>query len=489
MGFLTEKKVHSQSHKPFCVTHTHTHAHARAMNSAASRVEELATRKRRRDDDEDDVPESEPKCPSDVPWVASDYELRPRPGERLFDDDEEGEVWRAVPWRKPAQDLLVSNFGYYRIRHRRRRGYYEKKTRGCLRADGRYYSNNTQVSTLVCEGFRGRKPTPTHSVDHFDSTQIGNNHIDNLWWRTKSEQRGNQKQRVPNRTGKPIDVRKKGAQEWVPYASKTAASKATGVDVMTIGRILSGKGNAGCFVDYEFRVGDPPEAQQEVLPPNANDPEEERWAFVRTRNGDESKRRRVSTRGRAQTKTSRGDAWSLICTPKPTHGQLYAFFMVGGVTDTMHTVVWRTFCHDKPIDYANGESIDHKDRDKTNNALYNLVPSTPAKQALNKDLKDRTQIKESQKQGVWGYPDGVPADTPREWLGPSTAEAAEALSERFEIPVDSGSISASILKKKPRYGWRFFATPDVAADAKIAAEHARVLAALDAMEKRVAAAR
>ena len=65
---------------------------------AVAHVEEpAATRKRRRDDDEDDVPASEPKRPSDLAWVASDYELRPRTGERIFDDDEEGEVWREVP--------------------------------------------------------------------------------------------------------------------------------------------------------------------------------------------------------------------------------------------------------------------------------------------------------------------------------------------------------------------------------------------------------
>ena len=67
-------------------------------------------------------------------------------------------------------------------------------------------------------------------------------------------------------------------------------------------------------------------------------------------------------------------------------------------------------------------------------------------------------------------------------------EAAEELAERFEICVHNASISYSILNKKPCYGWRFFATPDLATDAKVAAEHARVLAALDAMEKRVAAA-
>jgi hypothetical protein len=464
---------------------------------AAARVEEpAATRKRRRatiyESDESEESEEEevcapgPNCPSDLPWVASDYELRPRPGERIFDDDEEGEVWRAVPWHKPAQDLIVSNFGYYRVRRKRRRGCYGKKTRGYLGEDGRYFCGDTQVSTLVCEAFRGRKPTPTHSVDHFHSDQIGNNHIDNLWWRTKSEQRGNQKRRIAQRTGQPVDVRKNGTQEWVSYASKTSAIKATGVCERTTDRILNDKGNAGCI--YEFRVGDPPESQQPILPPIAEDPEEERWAFARMRNGEESKRVRVSTRGRAQTKTSNGEAWSLIYTPKPNDGTLYAKLKVDDKTDKMHAVVWRTFRPDEPIDYANGGSIDHKDRDKTNNALYNLKTATPSEQNLNKDRKDRTQIQDSQKQDVFGYPDGVPVDTPREWIGQSTAEAAEALSERFEIPVDSGGISRSILKGYQHCGWRFFATPDLATDAKVAAEHARVLAALDDLDARVAAA-
>ena len=474
------------------------------MNSAA-RVEELATWKRQRaaiyESDESEESEEEevcapvaapvappePNCPSDVPWVASNYELRPRPGERIFDDDEEGEVWRAVPWRKPAQDLLVSNFGYYRVRGRRRRGCYEKKTRGNLRENGRYFCGAIQVSTLVCEAFRGRKPTPTHSVDHFHPDQKDNNHIDNLWWRTKSEQNRNQRPQVAHRTGKPVDARKKGTQEWVSYASKLAASKATSVDERTILRILNGKDVVGCI--YEFRVGAPLESQQEILPPNAEDPQEERWAFARMRNGEENKQHRVSTRGRAQTKTPIGDAWSLIYTPKPVHGMVYATLKVDGKNDAMHAVVWRTFRPNEPIDYANHDSIDHKDRDKTNNALYNLKAATRSEQNLNQDRKDRTQRQESTKQDVWGYPDGVPADTPREWIGQSTSEAAEALAERFEIRVDHGAISASILKKQPRYGWRFFATPDLATDAKIAAEHARVLAALDDLDARVAATR
>ena len=433
---------------------------------------------------------AEPERPSDLPWSASDYELVPaRPGERIFDDDEPGEVWRAVPWRKPAKDLLVSNYGYYRVRSARRRGCYDKKTRGHLKQDGRYYCGHIQVSILVCEAFRGRKPTPTHSCDHHHSHQKDNNHIDNLWWRTKSEQIRNQRTRAAQRTGQPVDARKKGTDEWVPYASITAASKATGVGVGTILNTLSKKtASAGSMIDYEFRVGDPPESQEEVLPPDAKDPEAERWAFARTRDGEESDRARVSTRARAQTKTPGGDAWSLIYTPKPAHGQVYAKLTVGGVMDDVHAVVYRTFCPDTPIDYANGASIDHHDQDKTNNALYNLEPSNPSKQSLNRTFKDRTQINNSKKQDVWGLPATAPADAPREWLGPSTMQAAEALSQRLGVRATSANVSRSIQTGYLHCGWRFFATPDVSTDAQVAAEHARVVAALDAMEARVGAA-
>ena len=438
---------------------------------------------------EDRAVAAEPQCPTDLPWVASDYELIPaRPGERIFDDDEPDEVWRALPWRKPAEDLLASNYGYYRARGRLRRGFYGKKTRGCLAPQGRYYFNGAQVSILVCEAFRGRKPTPSHTCDHFNCYQRDNNHIDNLWWRTHSQQVRNRRPPGTKRTAQPIDARKKGTDEWVPYVSKGGASNATGVAMGTITTVLVGKAGAGSMIDYEFRVGAPPESQQEVLPPDANDPEEERWAFARMRNGEESPRHRVSTRGRAQTKTAIGEVWSLIYTPKPREGHVYASFVVGGVDDLFHAVVWRTFRPDEPIDYANTGSIDHKNRDPTNNALYNLQPSTPSEQSLNQDRKDRALVFESRKQDVWGLPAGAPADVPREWLGPSTHEAAEALTQRIGVSVTQSSVSSSIQSGGLSRGWRFFATPDAATDARRAAEHARVVAALDAMEARVAAA-
>ena len=422
------------------------------------------------------------KCPADLPWVPSAWELP----HCIFDDDEPGEVWRALPWRKPAEDLLVSNHGYYRVRNCRRRGQYDKKTRGYLGQDGRYYCNNTAVSVLVCEAFRGRKPTPTHSCDHFRPDQKDNNHIDNLWWRTPSQQIRNQRPHAARRDSQPVEVRKKGTDdEWIPYASRKAASRATGVDGHTIRCILRGEDGAGIGSIYEFRVGDPPESQQEVLPPIAKDPwGEERWAFARMRNGEESRTARVSTRGRAQTKTSTGDAWSLIYTPKPNEGQLYAHITIGGVHDKFHTVVYRTFCPDAPIDCANHGSIDHYDQDKTNNALYNLKSATRREQNLNQTRKDRTQIHNSSKQDVWGLPADAPAGAPREWLGPSINEVAEALWQRFKVRATKRHVSRSILDGFMCCGWRFFATPDAASDAKVAKERRRVLAALDALPAR-----
>ena len=254
-----------------------------------------------------------------------------------------------------------------------------------------------------------------------------------------------------------------------------------------VARQPGGRSKGWGLVDYEFRWGAPPESQQGVLPPTAEDPEEERWAFARTRSGEESDCARVSTRGRARTKTSAGNAWSLIYTPKPTEGQVYAVFRFAGVQDNFHTVVYRTFCPDAPIDYANGASVDHKDQGKTNNALYNLEPSTPFEQALNQNRKDRTQINNANKQDVWGLPADAAVDAPREWLGPSLSEAAEALAQRLGRSVESGSVSRSIHSGLLHSGWRFFAAPDAAADAKLAAQHARVVAALDAMDARVAA--
>ena len=421
----------------------------------------------------------EPTCPNDIPWTSSEYELP----HGIFDDDEPGEVWRAVPWRWPAKDFLVSSHGYVRTRGQRQRGNYEKKTRGSF-SIGRYYTKHVQVSTLVCEAFRGFKPTPMHTCDHFYSDQTDKNSIDNLWWRTKSEQSRNQRKRAAFRTGDPIDVRKKGSSnnEWVSYASRGAACKATGVGRGTICSILRGDRNAGHKIAYEIRKGAPPESQEKILPPNDKDPEEERWSFARKRDGTFSERHRVSTRGRARQKTSAGDAWSLIYTPKPNHGQYYALLNVGYALEQFHTTVWRTFRPNDPVNYTNGESIDHIDRVMTNNALYNLRRSYPTQQTLNQVRKDRTEIKHMQKKEVWGLPANAPANAPREWLGPSTNEAAEELSRRLGERVSQAIVSKSILKGVCVRGlWYCFATPEAAADAEAEAEHRRVLVALDAL--------
>lgn len=428
------------------------------------------SKKRQRDDDE-------PTCPHDIPWTSSEYELP----HGIFDDDEPGEVWRAVPWRWPAKDFLVSSHGYYRVRDLRRHGEYNKKTRGCL-ANGRYVYKNVQASILVCEAFRGRKPTPQHTCDHFYHERKDDNHIDNLWWRTKSQQAKNRRVLASKCTGQPVDARKKGTNDdWIPYPSRGAAAKATDVGEFTIHRILRKDPGAGRTLAYEFRKGAPFESQEEILSPNDKDPEEERWSFARRGDGTLSDRHLVSTRGRARTKTPTGDAWSLIYTPKPSQGHEYAKFAFGSVQSTFHIVVWCTFCPDTPIDYANGASIDHKDRDPTNNALYNLRSSDPSQQALNQVRKDRTKIMDTRKRDVWGLPADAPADTPREWLGPSVIEAAEALSVKLGMRVDHGSVSNGILIGRLTRGWRCFATPDAATDAKVAAEHRRVLAALNAL--------
>ena len=253
----------------------------------------------------------------------------------LFDSDEPGERWAAHPDYAPSE-VLVSNRGRVRKRGHAGVGEYDYFTLGSLTKKGyRTVGINVKhrrVHILVCEAFHGPKPSGKNlSVDHYPDRNRSNNRADNLRWATPPEQNGNQETHRAHSNGKPVLARKVGSPddaEWTPYASAWAAGKALGINVGNISEVCNPeKTRRTTAGGYEFRHAPPPEDQgdlpwEELGPPHARFcVPRERWKLDPESDG----RTRVSTRGRVQTKTARGECWSLRYTPQAASGEVYPY--------------------------------------------------------------------------------------------------------------------------------------------------------------------
>jgi hypothetical protein len=431
--------------------------------------------------------------------VAAEVALGPLPAKRhrgegpfapqlmregLFDSDLPGERWAAHPNYAPSQ-LLVSNRGNVRMRGKDAGvGEYEHFTIGSLRKDNGYREVNIGgkgelVHILVCEAFHGPKPSKAHTVDHFHDRDRSSNCAWNLRWATPAEQLANQATHRARSDGVPVLARRVGSPadaEWEWYASGTAAGKALGINVGSISAVCDptkGEKTAG---GYEFRHAPPPEDQDD-LPWEEIGPAHARFCVPRETwklDPESGGSTRVSTRARVQTKTPTGECWTPKRTPRATAGHVYA--TVG--ESLVHRVVWRTFRpNDPPID---DETIDHRDRDTSNNALHNLRRATKAEQRYNQDRPSADDIV-CLRTPVLAWKDGEARTTAERFIGQKPA--ARALNARFNTTkFTQKGISNAAVKGCNCNGWRFAFPPETAEEvAAREAQRARVLAAIAAL--------
>jgi len=166
---------------------------------------------------------------------------------------------------------------------------------------------------------------------------------------------------------------------------------------------------------------------------------------------------RVTTRGRVQTKDSRGSGWSYMHTPVAGAGSVYATVRYKGALVAVHRVVWTTFVGPIP----DGLTIDHLIPDrKFDNRLSALRLATWSEQALNKDWKPIAERSNSKKTAVRGRPVGGGDDT---WeTFESQMDAERVLHARFpDKKFDSAAIGRSARaasegkKRKVVHGWVF----------------------------------
>jgi len=403
----------------------------------------------------------------------------------LFDSDRPGERWVAHP-DYPPSELLVSNYGVVRMRGKDGVGEYEHFTIGTLRKDGyrevQIGGKGLRVHILVCVAFYGPKPSEAHTVDHFHDRDRSSNCAWNLRWATPVEQLANQETHRAQSTGVPVLARKVGSPtdaDWVEFASATSAGKALGIDHRRICEVCNPtKTTHHTAHGYEFRYA-PPLEDQGDLPWEELGPEHARFCVPRERwefDPESDGRTRVSTRGRVQTRTHNGDLTPKR-TPRAAAGGVYARMHHTGV----HRIVWRTFRpNDPPI---NNETIDHRDRDASNNALHNLRRATKSEQCYNRDVPSADDIVCS-RTPVLAWKDGASRSTAERFIGQRTA--MRALNERFETTkfLQSCIQSAAKRKKGPGFhnGWRFALVPETAEEmAARKAQRTRVLAAIAAL--------
>ena len=412
----------------------------------------------------------------------------------LFDDDAPGERWAVHP-DFPPTELLVSNLGYVRTRGlmwSSAEGLYHDKDLGHLQSCGyrrKQIGRNSyyKVHLLVCEAFHGPRPGPDYTVDHVAKygtdfvRERSDNRASNLRWATRSTQITNQVVRRPKSIGVPVYGRLVGSTneaDWHWYSSAHAAGVALGLSGSTVGKCC--KQPSTNTKGYEFRYA-PATEPQTCLPAEERGPAHarfsvcaERWLVAPNSNG----RLRVSSRGRVQTQVTRGDNFGPMRTPKPVRGAVYAHIKHGGREKLLHAVVWLTFRPDRPL--VGDETIDHVDRDETNNALYNLRPLSRSGQVCNQTrptANDQNRLRIAVCGWVWGQK----AETFQRFT--CIKEAARTLNARCDTnKFGAGNISHCVKgTRQSTNGWCFEAATTANEKDRREVQRQRVLAAIAAL--------
>lgn len=301
-----------------------------------------------------------------------------------------------------------------------------------------------RVHILMGLAFFGPRPTASHTIDHiqkYDGDLVkerSDNRIENLRWATKHQQSLNRNPQVERRDGRPVLLWMVGSDRSTgrEYHSSLAASKDLGINAGSVSRAAKINSERS-ETDQKKSVGG-----WHVL--FANDREPLRIAE------DEEFREKlgffVSQYGRALDTQTRAFAF----TPMPRKGNEYAIISKRvdekSVASAFHSIVaaaWPELVEGKP---GPGMTLDHRNRDKTDNRAENLRWADYSTQNTNKIV---AQTVRRQSRAVQLLPPGETT-----WLNFNTMVAASS-----KVPFSTLTTSLRMnpagrrITKGPHSGW------------------------------------
>lgn len=351
-------------------------------------------------------------------------------------------IWRNVPGFSNDK-IIVSSRGYTKLRCKAGMPFgpavlNRQDTHGyrTISINGKHY----RVCRLVLLAFSGRPPTPTHTADHIGKhngdfmKERGDDRIENLRWADKRMQSCNRLKKRRRRDSVPVvATRKDGRGSPMRFDSYHEAADSLGVRVGNISNVVNGRVSA--TKGWKFSSVDTIDGEHGELV--------EEWKFV-------TSMCMVSSRGRLAQRRSMNVEWNAAFKPPQPEDRPYARVMIDGKEFLLHQLVWNTFGA-RPL--AAGETIDHIDRDKTNNAVENLRPASGGDQSLNQSRRHKSLIRSSLKMAVEGKP---PGGVWRRWE--SQRDAAIELNQQLEPgqkKFEQANISQSIRKGCKHGGWEW----------------------------------
>lgn len=376
----------------------------------------------------------------------SDCEAIPRPREygKPIPGLPPEEDWRTVPGYSPDK-LRVNRLGYMQIFNRTSWG---KPTRGTKDANGymtvRILHSKRAVHDLICTSFYGTK-RQGETANHIAAKD--DNSVSNIvGWASKSEQITSfRKKQQRRRDSKAILVWKYDDTSPVKteFPSFKAAKKETGaanLSKVANGLVVYCTGFNKIRYAAEWAKPLEPQSDLEFEGYQPGYQPREEWRSV-------GERLLVSNRGRAQYKD--GKKLKLRFTPYIRTGLAYSLVSAADKrARPFHVLVFDAFFPD----VRNGRSVDHINRDKTDNTLINLRPASSKEQALNQTRKPSTERAFSLKKAIKARKIGT-----KEWVmyPEGINHVARTLQNQTGTFFNPGNVAAAARRSGTSSGWEF----------------------------------
>lgn len=298
------------------------------------------------------------------------------------------------------------------------------------------------VHQVVALTFIGPPPGQGYTVDHiakYDGDwkrERSDNRATNLRYATKSEQTLNRQKAQIRCDSRPVWIWRvtDTIENAIRYTSCSVAAVELSIDSANLRRAANGErptsnGYSVCF--------DLPLEEQKIA-------DDEDFRLVR-------EKFKVSQYGRMLSSRNKAFAY----TPRPTKGAIYATVGQGVPFHVLVAEAWPELVGQKPSDL---HTVDHKNRDPTNNRADNLRWATESEQKLNQNRRDKKETNAVKKVAVDVLPLGS-----NEWIKyGSMHDAADSLSSMLGYKVRDSSLSVALkttslaytFKKRAIKGWK-----------------------------------